>query len=91
MTNDILTEYSNITKCIKKIEDMPKEFALIVELSSPYKREYNNIIFQKNMETNKVSSISLIKKNDNVSSHKIDFFVLPTHDKQEIDRNIILV
>lgn len=88
---DILTEYGNITKCIKKIEDMPKEFALIVELSQPYKREYNYIIFQKDMDTNKVSSICIIKKNDNIYSHKIDFCVLPTHDKHEIDRNIILV
>lgn len=90
MTHDIIEDYGNILKCIKKIEDMPKEFALIVELSTPYKREYNTVIFQKDMETNKVSSIHIIKKNDNVFSRKIDFFVLPTHDKQEIDRNIII-
>jgi len=83
--------YNNISKCIKKIESTGTEYALVCELSEPYKTKYRYIMFQKDMDTNKVNSISLIQKNDNAKSNKIDFNIIPTHDKEEIDKNIIFI
>ena len=88
MIKDIYT-YDNISKCIKKIENEGTEYALVCELKDPYKSKYRYIMFQKDMDTNKVNSISLIQKNDNAKSNKIDFNIIPTHDKEEINKNII--
>ena len=90
MIKDIYA-YDNISKCIKKIENEGTEYALVCELTDPYKTKYRYIMFQKDMDTNKVNSISLIQKNDNAKSNKIDFNIIPTHDKEEINKNIIFI
>lgn len=87
---DCINNHPNIGKCINKVENMPVEYILVMPLNNPYKREYTHIMFQKNFNTNKISAITLIKTNDNANSRKIDFLVIPTHDKTEIDKNIKL-
>lgn len=83
-----LSSYKNILKCIRYCESLDNYQTLQCKLDKPYKKAYDIILFLKDHINNKVISIQLLMNKKQNTNHNINFDILPSKDKEIIDKNI---
>ena len=92
--NDIIQEnmnydaFQNIKKCIEESEQEPAQIIRQYLISPAYHNDYDTMILYKNINTNKVTNVLIEQSKSPYNTKRIDFDILPTKDKETIDRNI---
>ena len=94
--NDIVNETMNydafqkIKKCIEATETQPNNIVNQYLINPAYHNEYDVMMVYKNIHTNKVSHILIEQSKSPVNTKRIDFNILPTKDKEYIEKHIQL-